>query len=321
MQAAATVALNPAQEAVLANLMGTGQERPAFDPLLPARLLDLLEERLAPVVERLGVGELVVSKRLLQQVHQCERMAVADAQQDFAWSARSACGTVAHKAIELSVFCTDDPTPLDLVDRALGRIADADEPWGPAAFLAGADEAERAELRAEANDRVAKFLECFPPLKKRWWPVLESRARVDLCDGKVVLKGKVDLALGRREGDRARILIVDFKTGSPHHGHIDDLRFYALLDAIRSGVPPFRVASYYLDAARWHHEDVTEELLEAAAHRVADGVARWVELVVDHRGPTINPGPACGFCTERHDCVGAQQWNEQRAERGLELLR
>ena len=130
-------------------------------------------------------------------------------------------------------------------------------------------------------------------------------------------KGKVDLSLGRRDGERARILIVDFKSGSPFHGHVDDLRFYALLDAIRSGVPPFRVATYYLDAARWLHEDVTEDLLESAAHRVADGVARWIEITVDKRAPALAPGPACGFCSERPTCSGARVWAEQRDEDGF----
>ncbi|MCU1448370.1 MAG: hypothetical protein JWP02_540, partial [Acidimicrobiales bacterium] len=35
--------LNPAQQHVLADLMAAGEARPEFDPLLPARLLDLLE--------------------------------------------------------------------------------------------------------------------------------------------------------------------------------------------------------------------------------------------------------------------------------------
>ena len=300
--------LNPIQTKVVAGLMGAGDDRPSFDPLLPVRLLDLLEEGLAGAASRLGVGELVVAKHLLGQVHQCERMAMAEQREGFAWSARSACGTVAHKAIELSVFSTDQPAPLDLVDRAIGRLLDADEPWGPAEFIRNAPEAERAELRAEANDRVVKFLECFPPLKKQWRPVLESRARVDLLERRVILKGKVDLALGRRDGDRARVLIVDFKTGTPHRGHVDDLRFYALLDTIRSGVPPFRVASYYLDAARWHHEDVTEDLLEAAAHRVVQGAVKLIELTVDRREPAIAPGPACTYCRERTDCEGAARW-------------
>ena len=73
--------------------------------------------------------------------------------------------------------------------------------------------------------------------------------RVDLCDERIVLRGKYDLALGRAQGTEARVLIVDFKTGDRHGSHLDDLRYYALLETIRNGVPPFRVATYYLDAS------------------------------------------------------------------------
>jgi hypothetical protein len=309
--------LNPTQHRVLTELMATGMERPVFDSVLPARLLDLLEDGLAPVAPLLGTGELVVGKHDLAQVLQCERMAMASQRKGFAWSPRTACGTVAHKAIELSAFTADDPTPLDLVDRALSRILDAAEPWGPADYLEQADEADRAEVRAGANDLVAKFLDDFPPLKRQWRPVLESHVRIDLFDGRIVLKGKVDLALGRRDATRARVLIVDFKARTPHHAHVDDLRFYALLDTIRSGVPPFRVASYYLDAARSQHEDVTEDVLEAAAHRVIQGVTRMVELRIGGRPPLLHPGPACGFCSERHECEGALRWSEQQADIGL----
>ena len=304
----AITGLNPAQLHVVRGLMALGEERPAYDPDLPGRLTQLLADGLAPAADSLRATgrDLAVFKHALANVHQCERMTVAEHHHGFAWSPSSARGTVAHKAVELAVFSTDEPSPMELVDRAITRIVAAADPWGPAAYLEQLGEAERAELRAEANDRVAKFLDCFPPLKRQWRPVLESRARVELHGGAIVLKGKVDLSLGRRDGsDRAKVLIVDFKSGGPSRTHVDDLRFYALLDTIRSGVPPFRVATYYLDAARWHHEDITEEVLEAAAHRVVAGTTKLVELLVDGREPTFTPGPACPFCPDRQVCAGA----------------
>src|SRR2546427_118007 len=89
------------------------------------------------------------------------------------------------------------------------------------------DDLERglAEVRSEANDAVAKFEECFPRLRKEWRPRLESRARVDLCDDRIVLRAKADLALGQARGDEARVLIVDFKTSGSYPTHVDDLRF------------------------------------------------------------------------------------------------
>ena len=312
--------LNPAQQQVLAGLMAAGETRPEFDPMLPARLVDLLEDRLAETAGRLGGDgiDITAAKTMLGQVHQCERWFLAEQREGFTWSPKTAAGTVAHKAIELSVFCRDAPAPMDLVDRAVERLIDAGGSWGPGEYLSGWAEAEVADLRSDACDRVTKFLECFPPLKPQWRPVLESRTTVQLCDGRITLKGKVDLALGRRDGNRATVLLVDFKSGAAHRSHVDDLRYYALLDTIRSGVPPFRVASYYLDSARWHHEDVDEDLLEAAAHRVVEGVIKLVELTVDKRPPTMTAGTACAYCPERNDCDGARQWADQRAALGLD---
>src|SRR3954452_2058055 len=85
--------LSPAQQQVWSGLMAAGEARPEFDPLLPARLVDTLEERLAPVAERLGVGEVVIAKNMLAQVHMCERMLLAERRDAFAWSARTAAGT------------------------------------------------------------------------------------------------------------------------------------------------------------------------------------------------------------------------------------
>ena len=309
--------LNPAQQRVVDGLMARGEERPAFDPMLPAQLLDQLESGLAPVAERLGRGEIVANKTALAQVLTCERYRQAEEREGFTWSARRAAGTVAHKAIELSVFARDPASPLESVDRAIDRLASAAEPWGPGSYLAGMDAGEMAELRAAATERVTAFADTFPPLKKEWRPVVEARSRVDLCESRIVLKGKVDLSIGRRQPPLARVLLVDFKTGSPHHTHADDLRFYALLETIRMGVPPFRVASYYLEAARWHHEDVTDDLLRSTAHRVVQGVTKLVELQVDGREAAISPGPACRGCSDRHDCPGARMWEERAEELAL----
>jgi hypothetical protein len=126
------------------------------------------------------------------------------------------------------------------------------------------------------------------------------------------MHGKVDLALGLPRGDEARELFVDLKTGRGHPGHLDDLRFYALLQCLRSGVPPFRVASYYLDTATFHHEDVTAETLEIALSRTADGVRKLCELRLEHRGPTITPGPTCSYCRLNTTCEGARTWQDGR---------
>lgn len=300
--------LTPAQLRVVEDLLAPGGPRPHFAAGLPLRLLDALERELTPVAERLGPAELTVTKSALSQVHQCERHHLAEAEASFAWSTATARGTVAHKALELSVFLAGEAAPMQLADLALERLREGDDDWGPRSFLLDASAAELAELRSDVSDLVAKFQECFPPLQRAWRPRLESRARVELCAGRIVLRSKVDLALGRAVGTEARVLIVDFKTGQAHRAHLDDLRYYALVECLRMGVPPFRIATYYLDSARWQHEDVTEDVLETAARRVVAGVTTLAELRLGERAPTLSPGPSCSYCRLRAACPAGREW-------------
>jgi hypothetical protein len=70
-------------------------------------------------------------------------------------------------------------------------------------------------------------------------------------------------ALGRPGVSPPQVGIVDFKSGAERQEHRDDARFYALLECLRNGVPPFRIASYYLDSGEPRPEDVNEGVLEA----------------------------------------------------------
>ena len=123
---------------------------------------------------------------------------------------------------------------------------------------------------------------------------------------------RVDLTLGTPDGDIPRKVIVDFKTGAPTVHHREDLRFYALLETIRMGVPPRTLASYYLDAARVEPEDVTPAVLEAALARTIDGTCRLIEILRAQRAATVTPSVLCGWCSVRADCSeGAAHWAEQ----------
>lgn len=300
--------LTPTQERVLSDLMGNGVPRPSFEADLEPRLRADLEERLEPVAAQLGERQLMVHKSALARVHTCEGHHVAETEAGFSWSAAAAVGVVAHKAIELSVSLAPPDGLAALVDLAIERIA-SDVDRGPGAWLAGASELERAEVRSGAVDRALKFEDEFPPIKRAWRPRLESTLLTSLCGGRIVIRGKVDLALGRAHGTTAGVLIVDFKTGKPRRDHTDDLRFYALLETLRAGVPPFRVASWYLDSGQCHQEDVDEELLQAAARRLVDGARKLYELEVARRPPTLSAGPVCQYCPARDTCPEAANSN------------
>lgn len=312
-EATPTDSLNPAQAEVLQALGARPQERPAFDPRLRAELRAELQDRLAPVAERLPKGEtLWVSKHLLSSVHGCEGMFLAREAEEFAWNPANARGVVSHKAIELSVSWRGDPPPGVLVDEAIARLIAGNDRI--ADYLGALGEGERSELHGEAVERVAMFLECFPPLEARWRPVPESKLRADLCDDRIVLAGKVDLTIGRADGTRAGKVLIDLKTGAFSPSHRDDLRFYALVETIRLGVPPRLLASYYLDGARLQDEIVTEDLLATALERVVHGVEGAVALRYEHREPVLRPGPPCRWCPVHSTCEVGQRWLENRDE-------
>ena len=302
--------LTPAQNRVVVDLMALGQPRPRFDPDLAAALRARLGQALAPVADALGDDQLWVTKHDLGQVHTCEGHYRAE-QDTFGWNARTAAGTVVHKALELSVSASGQPLPLDLIDHAIDTLAADDRSRSPGPWLASAPQLELAELRARANEVVSKFLECWPPLPPAWSPRTETGIGAYLCADRIVLWGKVDLALGRAAGTEARVLLVDLKTGRSHTSHLDDLRFYALIQTLRVGVPPFRVASYYLDTATFHADDVTDDILETGVRRVVDGVKRIARLRDPAEVAALSPGPACGYCAAADGCEAAAAYRAE----------
>ncbi len=309
--------LTPAQRRVTDELLALGQPRPHFDAGLIAGLRLRLEEELAPLAGALAPDVLWISKHALAQVHACEAHYVAERGPMGEWSVATAEGEVTHRAIQLSVGASAAPSPLELVDHALSELA-ADSAASLGWFVATLPFTARAELRARAANAVATFLECWPALRAAWWPRTELPVRAELCGGQIVLSGKVDLVLGHAVGTQARCLFVDLKTGSRYPSHLDDLRFYALVQAIRIGVPPFRVASYYLDSASFSSEDVTVDTLEIALRRTLDGARKIVELLAGARSPTVTPGPRCRYCRIRSTCDGARAWEERHRALALD---
>ena len=300
---------SPVQQATLDALGAAGADLPEFAPDLGARLRADLDAGLASVVANLAPDEhLNLSKHLLTQVHGCEvRLLAEEADPEpFTVTVAIARGSIAHKAIELGIHWPGEPTPLDLVDEAMASLAASDH-W-LTDFLQTCTNADRAELRGTAGDRVAKFFECFPPLQPKWRPVTESRQIVDLAGGRVRLQGKVDLTLGTARGGQAGKVIIDLKTGTPNPAHRDDLRFYALLDAIRVGVPPRLVASFYLDLGLAHTEAVTVGVLDAAVARTVDGAERLTSLRAGTVAPTLRPAPSCRWCPVLPTCETGRRW-------------
>ena len=303
--------LNPAQRDMLAQLGARPGTKPTFRTALRADLAAMLEDGLAAAAEQAGGEPLFIAKHALATVLACEAKHVGE-QGHFSWSVPTAKGTIAHKAVELSIHWAD-VEPLTLVDEVTHRLAKSDTSLGE--FLAGLDAYERADLRSAVNDLVVKFLECFPPIKDAWRPTSESSLRTEFLGGAIVVAGKADLVLGRSVGNEtdpdstvAGKVIVDYKTGGFNAVHIDDLRLYALVETMRLGVPPRLLANYYLDAGRMHTEDVTEGLLEAAARRLVDGALKLALVRDPAYVPIRTAGPQCRFCPLSAECPNGIAW-------------
>lgn len=299
--------LTPAQADTLAMLRGEGP-RPTFDPALRVELRACLEE---------GIGDLAIllerplwaGKTPLGRVFACEAHEVAEQEVPFDWNLANARGTVAHRAIELSVHLDGAPPPLHLVDTAIARMAD-DPDSGIGGFLARLDAADLAELRSDVNNLVSDFLDQWPPLKASWRPTTEARLKAELCKGKVVVSGKADLALGAPVGTEAGRVFVELKSGAARAQHLDDLRLYALLETLRIGVPPRRLAVHSLDSGSLLVVDVNLDVLQAAVHRTIDGLRTLLELHLGLRSAQVTPNPTCRWCSAREHCEGAVRWAE-----------
>jgi hypothetical protein len=293
----APVELSPLQHKTL-GLLRRAPDPVVFDTAFVASLRADVEEAIADFADRLTDGQTVfVSKHRLSSVLGCEVQHLHD--EEFTWSPAVAGGQVAHRAIQLLLNWRGDPVPADIVEEAIVRLADEDSGLGD--WIERLAEADLADLRGAAVDKVIKFQECFPPLDRRAAPTTESSVRWPV-DGPIVLSGKVDLTIGRPAGAESRKVIIDLKTGRAAPRHREDLRFYALVETMRTQVPPRKLASFYLDAGEPVVEDVTERTLQTAARRTLDAVNAEIELRIEGRTPVKRPGVSCRWCPLATDC-------------------
>ena len=148
----------------------------------------------------------------------------------------------------------------------------------------------RRRLMTEVVEHATNIAERWPVLSPAWLPRTQERLEVPLCGGRVVLAGVVDLVLGSPAQDRASVCLVELKSGGRRIEHRGDLHFYALLEALRSGAPPFRIATYYSGTGELDAEPVAEDTLVGALSRTLDGTVRLCRLAAGVE-PVRRPEP------------------------------
>lgn len=299
----AVVELSPSQRRTLDGLIGTG-ERPVFPADVVPRLRDRIEEtaRAAELPRSLWLG-----KSNLSDLGRCPGLfdsIRAGERGPFAFTARFAAGRLAHKAVELEVAGREDRDPHGLVEDASERLRE-DHAFG--SYWDGLEPLRRDEALMDAAKTLELFRSTVPPLRRlrrELAPSTEWHVRVELLGGALVLSGQLDLVLGAAataEPTRATRLAIDLKTGRAWPEHAEDMRFYALLLALRFGVPPYRVATLYLDSGEWQAEDVDARVLDRAVDRVVEAV-RAAAASESGRPLPLRPGPYCSWCPRAATC-------------------
>jgi PD-(D/E)XK nuclease superfamily protein len=295
--------LTEPQQRTLDQLIGT--DRPVFPADLSQRLRDRIEE----AVRGLELGDpLWLGKERLNDLDRCEGTfwsRLAGEGPPFAHSRATAVGVVQHRAIEVVVGAREALEPHDAASIAATRTANREERF--AEYWRDLSAAEQDDLLMEVARRTALFEGSFPPLRdlrRELAPLVELPMKAELLGGSLVVSGKVDLVIGRpdrMQPMRAQRLLIDLKTGGAYPEHAEDNRAYALLHTLRFGVPPYRVASFFLEGGTWQSEDVHEELLFHAADRVI-AAARSAAALRGGREATLNPGRWCAWCYRAPEC-------------------
>jgi PD-(D/E)XK nuclease superfamily len=300
--------LTEPQRRTLDRLIGTG-ERPVF----PGDLAQRLRDRIEDAVRELEPGEpLWIGKERLNELGRCEGTFVSKLLGEgppFTHSSNTAAGVLLHKAIEVGVGSRDGLDPHQLAGVAADRLVEREERF--ADYWRELSAPEQDDVLMDVVRKVTLFDGSFPPLRdlrRQLAPATELPMRAELSGGALILSGKVDLLLGapdRLEPGRATRLAIDLKTGGAYPAYVEDNRFYALLLTLRFGVPPYRVASLFLEGGTWQAEDVSDESLFHAADRVVTA-ARAAQSFRGGREPVLTPGRWCGWCPRAPACPVAE---------------
>jgi RecB family exonuclease len=302
------VELTDPQRRTLEQLIGT-DPRPTFPGDLSQRLRDRIEDAVRELELR---DTLWLGKEKLTDHGRCEgkfTAAISGEAPPFEHSVKSAAGVLSHKAVEVEVGARDQLDVHTIAETAADRLVEREERF--AEYWRGLPAADRDDVLMEVARRMTMFQSSFPPLKelrRELTPISEMPVKAELLGGALILSGRIDLVLGapdRLEPLRATRLVIDLKTGNAYPEYPEDLRFYALLMTLRFGVPPYRVASLFLESGEWQAEDVGEQALQHAADRVI-AAARAAAALWNGREPTLTPGVYCGWCPRAETCPSAQ---------------
>jgi hypothetical protein len=278
---------------VLALLRGDAAARPRFDPGLAGGLRAWLEDAAYDVVAARGehAPPLFLGPRQLLSPHDEQGGPGHD------WVAGDRGDRSAGAATDHRGDGATDRVLLSRLVQALFRqlvhTGEVHDPLADAleALRATGDEAtvRRAEslpegARAVLAETLAVHARNLSGLVPRfapgWMARTNDRVAIPLGGGRIVLHGMFDLVVGLPQPRTASLCAVGLSSDGPWAVARRSLHYLSLLETLRSGTPPFRLALLESASGRYGVEDVREEHLRA----IASHIAAWLERA--SAGPT-----------------------------------
>ena len=258
----------PSNRALLDRLRGAGMPRPHVDPELAGGLREWLEDSLAGCAASVGrAGRVVrVDSQLLSASHPHGRLvqgptpgAVDFARDDVLVSLVRCifCQWVTTKNIGRR---SGQPF-LDAIDS----LSVSGDPGGTVEAVNRLSPQRRKALSDEVTRHAANISATWPVLCPAWYPRTRERISIPLCGGRIRLDCVVDLVIGAQATEEATVCLVQVGTATTNpRANGAELHFNALLETLRAGAPPCRVARYATGSGELYVEPVDEHILVGA---------------------------------------------------------
>jgi len=141
-------------------------------------------------------------------------------------------------------------------------------------FVANLEVRDRRGLEREILLHARNLATRWPTLSAAWMPRTAVSMATTFDGGRVTLRGMADLAIGLPNRGVPSICLVSIRSTPLRSAHRDEHRFLGLIETLRSGVPPFRLATYSTLTGEVMAEAVTEELLKSSVLDTIATIAR-----------------------------------------------
>ena len=251
---------------VLALLRGDAAARPRFDPGLAGGLRAWLEDAAYDVVAARGehAAPLLLGPRQLLGWRD-ELDGGGDGGGD-----RLVLPRLVHILLRQLVHTGEIGDPLaDALDalRASGDVAEVRE-------IESLPAATRTALADTVALHARNLTELVPRFAPGWMPRTNDRVAIPLAGGRIILHGVFDLVVGLPQPRTASLCALGLSTTGPWAAARRSLHYLSLLETLRTGTPPFRLALLESASGRYGVEDVREEHLRALASHIAAWLAQ-----------------------------------------------